>query len=290
MTLLDYTNEFEQTVLPLKKANTQVTFASHFRTFLPALGDLELRELTTPVVQRFITDLAKTRKPRTVHNIWDTLLNILRRAERNDLIDRLPRVDLPKVEGSEDSCCFSVEEMQRLITASEVPAFDALMAETGMRPGEALALTEQDIHHDSLTINKNIAQDGSIGPPKTRAGVRTLSISPWLRRLLQAGFPFLKDDGSPWCRKRAGDHIRRTCVRAGVQEGTAYGYRRGNATALISVLEVPEKIVAYRLGHKPLGLTLGLYARPVAGFDRDAANRLAKLLSGANAQRGVRKR
>jgi integrase len=279
VTLSDYTAEFQDTVLPLKKPSTQGTFASHFRTFLAVLGDLELEELTTPVVQRFITDMAKKHKPGYVRAVWGTLINVLNRAERNGLLDRLPRVDLPKLNFSQDdTCCFSVDEMRRMIAVSPVPAFDALMAETGMRPGEALALTEHDISGVSVTVSKTRSERGEIGPPKTRAGFRTLSISPHLAYLLKSGFPFLKPNGSPWCHKYVAKHIRRVCVMAGVKEGTAYGYRRGNATMMTSVLEIHPKVYTYRFGHKPGELILGLYARPVPGFDRDCANKLAKLL------------
>ena len=286
MQLSDFADRFERSVLPLKKRSTRATVRSHLNLLLPRLGHLELDQFTYPTVQAFITQLSQEKAPKTVRTIWGTLHNILRRAEREGLVLSVPQPDLPEPD-YQDERCFEVAELRALIAASPVPAFDALLAETGARLGEALALVAADLSASNLTlrIDETLFR-GEAGTPKTRSGFRTISISPWLCELLlplaEDGRPLFRTrNGTPWCSNKAGEHIHEVCEAAGVPREPgdgAHAYRRGNITAMVSVLGISEKVASYRVGHKPKSLTLGLYCRPVPGFDKSCANQLAELL------------
>jgi integrase len=288
-TLRDFAAHFDRSVLPLKKESSSVTMRSHLNTILPALGEVELAGLTYPVLQDFVTSLSGKLEPKSVKNVWSTLSNLLHRAEREGLVTRVPRPDLPKLSYQEQEW-LTLEQMRTLIAAASEPAFFALLSETGVRLGEALALTPDDLDLENLTlsINKGVFR-GISGSPKSRSSNRVLSVSRWLAAILSRQnllhspdtTTFQTRKGTPWSANKAVETIHRTCEQVGIKHVGAHAFRRGNATTLASGLGVHTKIVAYRLGHASKDITLGVYVKPLPGFDREAADRLGEALFGS---------
>jgi integrase len=68
--------------------------------------------------------------------------------------------------------------------------------------------------------------------------------------------------------------------KLGIKPMGFHAWRRGAATAWVSQLGMPEKIAAYRLGHRCPGLTLGTYAQTFEGIDKGWELKIEKLLYG----------
>jgi integrase len=157
---------------------------------------------------------------------------------------------------------------------------------TGMRIGETLALTWNDIDFDNLTININktinyinyINQEFQVGPPKTDNGYRTIGINKTVLHILE----LVKQDQN--IRKKdledvymdknlvfsneIGDYIRRNSVNNHlkvIKKGTNYEYitvhflRHANATLLLNS-GVDLKMVSAHLGHNDIQTTANIYA------------------------------
>lgn len=129
----------------------------------------------------------------------------------------------------------------------------------------------------------------NLGPPKSRAGRRTLSIPAWLVDMLAE---HLGARGLTAADPRAfvftwpsGGHLtysawRRRWVTATVDAGLPEGFgfhdlRRANATGLVAG-GVDVRTAQIRLGHSDVRLTLEVHARATTDADRAAAETVGR--------------
>ena len=282
MTFSEYVAYYESAILSLGKTSSRKSTKSRLRKWTAEFGDKDL-PLNKMDIQRAITKLSTQYPPQTTRNLWLALSAVLQRAKADGVITEVPEPILPKVE-KQDQPWYRPEEMRAL--ARYEPLY-AAAAETGMRIGELLAVQNQDIDFEAktLTIKRNI-YDGVLSTPKTRAGTRCISISGWLRDILAkqcldtdpGTFVFRASGNRPLNPNSETIRLAKTCRLFGIDPAGFHGFRRGNATLQASVIGVAEKLIAYRLGHSNLGLTLGRYAQYLVGMDRDVAERIAELI------------
>jgi integrase len=282
MNFKDYAKHFEENILSLQKHSSQVTQKSRLRKLVEAFGDKEL-PLPSMEVQMFITKLCAKYPPQTVHNIYGTLRTVLASAKNEGIITEVPSPSLPKI-NREEQGWFTPDQMRALCRYD--PMY-AVFAETGVRRGEAFALKIGDIDFElrTLSVRRNI-YGSVVDIPKSRAGTRTLSVSSWLLGILSTivggrptdKFLFQSDVGEPLNADSETARLYSACRALRIPEEGFHAFRRGNATLQASVIGVPEKIIAYRLGHTNLGLTLGRYAKYLVGMDRDTAEAIGRLL------------
>ena len=76
-----------------------------------------------------------------------------------------------------------------------------------------------------------------------------------------------------------GGHFRRVVKAAGVRLIKVHGTRHTVATLLLQA-GVPVQVVAQRLGHAQISMTLEVYAHALPDMQRDAAAKLGALLAG----------
>lgn len=276
MTFSDYSTQFEQTVLPLHKPATVVTVRSHLKLLRSRIGDLPVDALPYARLQSLFTSLSGAMMPKTVRNIWGSLHLVLNQARREGLISAVPEIKLPKNRRHEQER-LTVDQMRAIITAAPEPenVFYRLLAETGMRVGEALALTpaDLDLEKQTLTVSKSVF-NGQLQEPKTDSAVRTMSLSTKLCSRLSScscfvntpdsvnnGFVFRTRTGRPWWPGDVLKTLRNHSILANVKPMGFHAWRRGAITALAD-LGMPEPILAYRVGHRLPGLTMGLYYQP----------------------------
>jgi integrase len=281
MTFEEYARYYEDAVLSMGKTSSIKSTKSRLRKIISRIGDQEL-PLTPRTVQLFITYLSKTYPPQTVTNLWGALRSVLVRAKADGIITEIPSPRLPKIEKTEQDW-FRPEEMRSL---AKYDLLYTVAAETGARIGELLALKygDLDLKENTLAIKRNV-YDGVFSTPKTRAGTRQLSLSKRLGKLLQAegftdkeAFIFAANNGAIRSVDAELARLHHACKVFGVKPQGFHSFRRGNATLQASIIGVPEKIIAYRLGHGNLGLTLGRYAKYLVGMDREAAEQISELL------------
>jgi integrase len=199
--------------------------------------------------------------------------------------------------GVREHYVWTAEEISHLIAAAEDLAsrpearynyapLIQLLALTGLRVSEALALRwgDVDLLGAELHIHATLGRDGELTAPKTKAGVRTVPLSPGLVDLLvrlkpeeatEHAFVFASRPGarpiSYWnFRKRGFEKALEAAGLAG-RGITIHDLRSGAASILIRQGLTPVE-VAEVLGHADSSITMKVYARV---FDkRDAAARV----------------
>jgi len=187
-----------------------------------------------------------------------------------------------------------------------IPAvlWDLLLRE-GMRRGEALGLRWKDITwqrgtaHISQSVIADATRNGAalIQPrTKTRAGARTVRLTAETLAALEAWrkqWAALKLAAEEWrdtdlivCARHGGPVTPRNvdralaaiCAPAGVRKITTHQLRHTSAT-LMFLVGISPKIVAEKLGHASVALTLSVYSHVLPDMQDDAATAMSRILA-----------
>jgi len=152
---------------------------------LPAFGDLHLGKITPPTVRSWNAALAR-KDPVTAAKAYRLLSGILATDVADELIGRNPCVVKgASQERSPERPMLSIAEVDVLTAALPEPWRIAveLAAWCHLRLGEVLGLERRDIDllHRRIHVERTAYDVGGrlqLGPPKTEAGRRTVSIPP----------------------------------------------------------------------------------------------------------------
>lgn len=250
------------------QASTLKTYRADLARACALLGDLDMDAITRADVLDLRDALAAEYKPKTVNNTLRQLGQLFRDARiEYDLRGVLPTegakpLKAPSKYTEDNPGTLTGEELRRLLTAAEEhdPGWVALLtllALTGARIGEALALRVEDIDEERGLVWIRRSQDGEgrITEPKTKAK-RSAPLSPVLRDVLRSHreemlraqnrsysqgwlfgsgrkrkrFPF----GGPYTQKAPAAALKRALKAAGLDGRiTLHGLRRTLNTLLV---------------------------------------------------------
>lgn len=258
------------------------------------LGDTRIDSVTKAHVQSLVSKWTADKKaPQTIHRQFNVVRAIFTYAVENDRILRTPcrAIKLPEIEHTHRHP-LSGEEVAAIAEAmpTEYRSMVYLGAILGLRWGEVagLRLRSLDLDRSIVIVTEQLDRALDLGPPKSRAGIRTLAMPHELRDLLREHVKAQNlTDGSAllFSSQRAHGPLRysnwrrRAWAPAVTKAGlTAIGFhdlRRASATALVRE-RVDIKTAQARLGHADPRLTLALYAAESNEADQDAAQRLGQ--------------
>ena len=151
---------------------------------LPALGDVEIGQLTPGSVRAWYTRLAR-QHPSTAAKAYRLLRTVMNTAVTDELIARSPcRIEGAGRESAEERPIATLAEVEALVEAmpGRFRAIILLATWCQLRKGELCALRRRDIDlmRATITVAQNMQQlrDGRmiIKEPKTDAGRRTVAI------------------------------------------------------------------------------------------------------------------
>ena len=179
------------------KPGTMVSYETQIRVhILPALGEIKLTALRTPVVQRLYNQiLAKGLSPKTIKNIHGCLHRALDIAVRVGYLTKNPTSAciLPTVRQAEMQP-LDTPDLKKLLEALHGEEYEAIITTalfTGMRSGELLGLTWDcvDFSNGIIRVTKQLLQPRrkgrpfAYGTPKNGKG-RTLTPAPFVVSVL----------------------------------------------------------------------------------------------------------
>jgi integrase len=287
MNFFEFSHQWERGILPLKKPATQVTFRSHLEMLRKEFGQVDIGGISYHDTQRFFTAQSASKSPKTLRNLWGTMQVVLNQAKREGLVVSIPKPVLPKASRIQQQW-FTVDQMRGIVKSStgQYAVLLYVLAETGLRIGEALGLQTGDIDFGAktLTVGRSVYA-GKTQDPKTLSGFRTICLSERCNSLLQGvclgnplAFVFRTIRGTSLCANNLlVKHLHPVLLSLGIPQAGFHALRRGSITALAHI-GCPEIVIATRVGHRMPGLTLGLYAQPVQLADREWVEKLAVLL------------
>jgi integrase len=152
------------------------------RRFKP-LADCRIDRIDSGLIQRFTEQRLSTVGPASVNRSLAVLKRMLRLAQEWNLLDRVPKIRMVKGEKHRDYVLSRKDEEKYLSTAPRLLADAALlMLDTGLRSGEALALTWQSVTLDSG------GESGAVfvAEGKTRYARRSVPLTARAARMLKA--------------------------------------------------------------------------------------------------------
>jgi integrase len=276
---------------------------------VPALGSVRLKALTPAHLRGlYRRKLEAGLAPRTVNYIHQTLHKALRQAVADGLVPRNVAVFVKAPRPAKREMRYlDPQQAEALLEAAREDRLEALYVlaiRTGMRQGELLGLSWQDVDLETgaLQVRRTLASTkGGVAvynPPKSGRG-RSLELSEKtveaLRRHRAAqneerlGLGSLWEDhglvfADPWGKPiRRWTLDRRSFVplleRAGLADAvTFHGLRHTFATTMLKG-GVHAKVVSEMLGHADVALTLNVYSHVLPGMQAEAARRIDELLA-----------
>lgn len=251
---------------------------------VPKIGNVRLCDLSRAGIQDMINSYLPGHR-RTAEVVKLTINQMLECAIADALINRNACKGITLKKEHKEKRALTDDEIKRMMSAplSQVQrAFVYTLLFTGLRRGEALALTAEDIS-DVLTVNKTlIFKDGKaeIKPcPKSKAGMRKIPIPAPLADALDGmnGILFPMRTRNEYMTHSAyvkfWKSIQKACDLP--EDVTAHTLRHTYATKLYySGIDV--KMAQSLLGHANISVTLGIYTH-LQAHDEDLKARLAQM-------------
>lgn len=286
MLFRDVAEQWQSKVLPEYRPGTQKSFKPASERAKNHFGEFRLSEITPAMIHAYIKDLGRSYASRTVSNQLSVISIIFRWAILNNWISENPadQVDVPAGLKKEKRPAATPE--QTAIIKAHTDGFGLvanLLLYTGLRIGEACALTYADIDRTAktITVNKQVIWTGNqpeLQTTKTANGIRTIVLLEPLDKILPKGNPnvyiiggttkpitrnFLRGEWIRWCASVGLSH-RTEVIRSGekntIEEAdlTPHQLRHSYATMLWEAGISPE-VAQQLMGHADIHTTQQVY-------------------------------
>jgi integrase len=270
-------------------------------------GSLSLDRVTPRAVEAWLAELkGKGLAESTVRSAYTILRAVLDTAVRDGLLSRnaAAAVKRPTV-AAREAASLTPDQVRAVLSAAQqsryAPLF-AVLAGTGLRRGEALALQWSDIDLEAgvARVRGTLARvAGGLGvtEPKTAKSRRTVplaeSVVGTLRALRlqqaqerlkagsqwqQTGYVFTTEFGEPCDPRNALRAFKAAAKRAGLPTSVGLHTLRHSAASLMMAGGVPLKIVSDMLGHSSVAITGDIYGHVAPDVSREAVAKLAAAL------------
>ena len=267
------------------------------RWLVRLVPDLRTEELDRIQYQQLLNEYAEYHEKQTVMDFHHQLKGAILDAVDEGLIERDPtrkaiiKGKSPRVKKIKYLNQF---QLQILISSLELKEkinwdyFILLIAKTGMRFSEALALTpgDFDLRHQSVSISKTWDYKGNGGflPTKNRSSVRKIQID-WQTVIqfseLIKGLPQDKPifvDGKVY-NSTVNDKVVRLCKQCKIPVIYIHGLRHTHASLLLFT-GVSIASVARRLGHSSINTTQKTYLHIIQELENKDVDLVMRLLAG----------
>lgn len=241
---------------------------------LPFFEKMKVKDIKPIHIRKWQTDLLKMEYSKTyLKTIYNQLTAIFNYAIRFHNLDKNPCHIAGSIgkKDADEMQILSLQEFNKMIdcvTDKENKFFYIVLFWTGMRKGELLALTYEDVNFENktITINKNfqiVKKERLITDPKTPRGRRVIAVNDivlnCIKELWNTSYKPNKTDKIFYLSK---DSLKRqldtACKKAGVPRIRVHDLRHSHASYLLSN-GVNIVILSRRLGHEKVQTTLNIY-------------------------------
>ena len=301
-------DSYQLTVKPQTFLDTKRMLYNHL---IPVFGTLKLTKLSVSYIQSFINDLStQLVHYAVVHSInrrvlqYGVSLQLLPFNPARDII-------LPKQPKRENTAIkfIASDDLKALLLHMEKLAFKkyryyfdyilySVLLATGCRFGEVVALEWSDIDFENgtISINKNYSRLLKlIGTPKSKAGVRTISIDKKTVNMLRlyqnrqrqlylesgarvSSVVFATPTREYQNLATRQEALDRRCNEISIPRFTFHAFRHTHASLLLNA-GISYKELQYRLGHATLAMTMDIYSHLSADKEKEAVSYFEKAMN-----------
>lgn len=254
---------------------------------IPKLGYHKLTLLTRIEYQKFINDLSKGYAKTTVQTIHSIFCTAINKAVELEMLagNKFRNISIKKDENMVDikNNYLTKEQVEVFLQAAKSKHYHhyiivSTLIRTGMRKGELLALTWEDIDFENKTINITKSRNElGVKSPKTKSSYRTIAIDntliseikaykTWQKKNRLKYGPLYKEseymvvspNGSPMGEYGVNKVINTVLEKTNLHHITPHGLRHTHAIMLLES-GVDIKTVSDRLGHNSIDMTANVY-------------------------------
>lgn len=261
--------------------------------------DLKVHELNRITYQQLLNDYARYHERQTTMDFHHQLKGAIQDAVDDGLVEQDPtRKAIIK---GKQPCQKKIKylnqyELHTLLNSLTLKSeinwdwFILLIAKTGMRFSEALALTPRDFDfaHQSLSISKtwDYKSNGGFQPTKNKTSVRKIQIdwhtviqfSELLKNVPPDNLIFIKDNRAVY-NSTVNDILERYCKNVKIPIISVHGLRHTHASILLFA-GVSIASVARRLGHASITTTQKTYIHIIQELENQDVDLVMRSLSG----------
>ncbi|GAA8584055.1 hypothetical protein HpBT295_08450 [Helicobacter pylori] len=284
ITILQALERFLSLKIGLKQTSLnslENVFNSVFRVMGLKESD-RLKKITQEKIAKYHESVLKHYRKNTIHNLNANLKSFLEFCETEGFIEKSPYFTITLKNAKEAKAIdpFSLEEVKTLLENApslRLKAFLMVAFFTGMRTGEQLALTWEDIdfNEKTITINKSLNELGQITSPKNKPSVREVDLLEPVGKILKElkesepnkKFVFISIPKRSTMFQRA---FRSLLKALNLKERKLYTTRHTFASLMLSQGE-EAMWVSKTLGHKDLNTTYKTYSHYIPKQDRERA-------------------
>ena len=261
--------------------------------------DLKVSELTRTMYQQLLNDYAKEHERQTTLDFHHQLKGAILDAVDEGLIERDPtrkaiiKGKTPKVKKIKYLNQFELHTLIAHLDIKEKPNWDwfiLLVAKTGMRFSEALAITPADFDfaRQTLSVSKTWDYKGEGGflPTKNKSSVRKIQLD-WQTVIHFAGLLKNLPENEPiFVNKKVynstvNDILEKHCKAVEIPVISIHGLRHTHASLLLFA-GVSIASVARRLGHSSMTTTQKTYLHIIQELENKDIDLIMRSLSGLN--------
>lgn len=297
-TINEVFEEWNNRRLQLEKVKppTFLRYAETYKRHYAEFGEHRIKDVTPRDFQEFLEDQIPLYglNAKAFSNLRTVTRGFLKKAKRDGMIswnvdEMLMDLDVSKDDyhrKTHADCeeVFDEEETERLLShlsANKDQKNTAIlfMFFTGMRIGEVVSLTPEDLSADGKTIkvhrteskrrNENGKMEYFVADyPKTRAGVREIVVPQMYQRLVRITawdakgreFLFIQDNGSRLTTEVVRKRLTRLCERMGILHKSPHKIRKTYGTMLLDC-DLDKRFVMEQMGHTDIAVTEKHYHR-----------------------------
>ena len=261
--------------------------------------DLRLCDVTRTVYQQIINEYAKEHERQTTMDFHHQLKGAVLDAVDEGLIPRDPTRKViikgrtPADKKKKYLNQFELHALLKSLMLGEEVSWDwfiLLVAKTGMRFSEALAITPADFDfaHQTVSVSKtrNYKEGGGFAPTKNRSSVRKIQID-WqvvmqfasLVKNLPSDKPiFVQNDEDKVYNSTVNDILERYCKKLDIPAISVHGLRHTHASILLYA-GVSIASVARRLGHASMTTTQKTYLHVIQELENQDVDLVMRSLA-----------
>jgi integrase len=287
-------------------------------------GQTKIKNITKLMYQNALNDLhEKGYAHNTLDGIHTSGRMVFKKAIELNMIKQNPAasITLPKkietveeLESKEKEIKYLEKgELGTFLNAAKENGLDndyalfTLLAYSGIRTGELLALKWADVDFEENTISitktlynpSNNKEKYQLLTPKTRGSIRSIKIDPNVMKLLKIhkaqqnelkmytrdkyldkDFVITKPSGHPEYIKKIQNRMQRLLKLANIEKNVTPHSLRHTHTSLLIEAGVGIKEIQQRLGHTDIETTMNIYAHMTKNMEEKASQKFSELMKG----------